>query len=304
MVHINVVDGKVISHKHNFLKSFVKELFLWIQIVKYDLAASTIPAVIFAIAVWHTYSRSLYELIFVLSKSLVYFFLYIFTFCLSNQLTGIEEDKLNKPDRPLVRGLVSRKGALVRWGIGMLLYTLIGYWFGVLGWTLLWQIASILHNFGGWSKHWFTKNVIMFFGTLAQLAAAWELIMPLNATGWRWVLTIALGVFFLVSLQDLRDVDGDKVNHRKTLPIVYGMKPVRIALAIGFAVQAIVVHVMLVLPAGQHLAYWMCSIILGISCFFIAYRILRYHTPKADHRTYMFYNYWYCLVLGCAFVLL
>ena len=118
------------------------------------------------------------------------------------------------------------------------------------------------------------------------------------------VLTIALGVFFLVSLQDLRDVAGDKVNHRKTLPIIYGMKPVRIALAIGFAIQAIVVHVMLVMPAGQHLAYLMCSIILGASCFFIAYRILRYHTPKADHRTYMLYNYWYCLVLGCAFVLL
>lgn len=302
MARAGAFGGK--ATPHTLLETIVDELYLWIQIVKYDLAASTIPAVIFTLAVWHTYSGSWQELPFVFLKSLLYFFLYIFTFCLSNQLDGIEEDRLNKPDRPLVRGLVTPNDALVRWRASMVLYTLVGVWFGVLKWTLLWQLVTILHNRWAWSKHWFTKNLSMFLGTLAQLAVAWELVLPLDGTGWRWVLTMALGVFFLVSLQDLRDVVGDKKNDRKTLPIVYGMNTVRIALAIGFMVQAVVVHVMLVTPAGLTLAHWLCSVILGLSSWFIAYRILRYRTPKADHRTYMLYNYWYCLVLACASILL
>lgn len=302
MAHTHVVDAGADFRK--FLRTLVNELYLWFQVVKYDLAASTIPANIFMLAIWYTHSGVWQELPLIFLRGLVYFFLYIFTFCLSNQLSGVEEDRLNKPDRPLIRGLVTYRGGRVRWAASMILYTLVGSWFGVLRWTLLWQASTILHNRFGWAKHWFTKNLIMFLGTFAQLAAAWELITPLNMAGWRWVLTMALGVFFLVGLQDLRDVAGDKKSDRRTLPIVYGMKPVRIALAIGFVAQAFVVHALLVVPAGLSILHWSCSVILGLGSFFIAYRILLYHTPNADHHTYMLYNYWYCLALAFAFILL
>ncbi len=302
MAQLPAFNISVVFHK--FLKIVTNEFYLHYQVVRYDLAASAIPANIFMLAVWHTYSGVWHELPLVILKGLLYFSLYIYTFCLSNQLSGVDEDRLNKPDRPLVRNLMTYRGARLRWATSMLFYLLIGSWFGVLRWTLLWQVVTILHNRFGGAKHWFTKNLAMFLGTLAQLAAAWELIVPLNVVGWRWVLTVALGVFFLVGLQDLRDVIGDETGHRKTLPIVYGMRPVRIALSIGFAVQPLVVHVMLVMPAGLNVLHGLCSIILGLSSLYIAYRILRYRTPKADHDTYMLYNYWYCLTLACAFVLL
>ncbi|MBN2003943.1 MAG: UbiA family prenyltransferase [Anaerolineae bacterium] len=288
----------------SLFKVLANELYLWFQIVKYDLAASTIPAVIFTLAVWYTYSGIWTELPLTFLKGLVYFSFYIFTFCLSNQLAGVDEDRLNKPDRPFVRQMITHRGGRIRLIVSMLLYTAIGAWFGILWWTLLWQVVTILHNRFGWAKHWFTKNLAMFLGTLAQLAAAWELTIPLNAEGWRWVLTIALGVFFLVGLQDLRDVAGDKKSDRLTLPIAYGMLPVRIALAIGFTAQVFVVHKLLVVPAGLSISNWLCDFVLGVSSLHIAYRILLHHTPKADHDTYMLYNYWYCLVLACAFVLL
>lgn len=301
-MHTHFLHG--ITTCRNCSKAIAYEVYLWYQVVKYDLAASTIPAMIFTLAVWHTYSGAWSELPVTLLKGLVYFSLYIFTFCLSNQLSGVEEDRINKPDRPLVRHLITYKGGRIRWAVSMLLYAAIGGWFGVLGWTFLWQIVTILHNRFGWAKHWFTKNLAMFLGTLAQLAAAWELTLPLNMVGWRWVFTISLGVFFLVGLQDLRDVAGDKKGDRKTLPIVYGMKPVRIALAVGFTVQVMVVHFLLIAPAGLSVLHWLCDVILGLGSLCIAYRILHYHTPNADHNTYMLYNYWYCLALACAFVLL
>lgn len=302
MINLRALDIGAAFRK--LLGMLANEFYLWFQVVKYDLAASTIPANIFMLAVWYTYSGVWRELPWILLKGLVYFSLYIFTFCLSNQLAGVDEDRLNKPDRPLVRKLMTYRGARVRWAISMFLYILLGSCMGVFWWTLLWQFVTILHNRFGGAKHWLTKNMAMFLGTLAQLAAAWELVVPLNSVGWRWVFTMALGVFFLVGLQDLRDVVGDKKSGRRTLPIVYGMMPVRIVLAIGFAVQPVIVHVLLVIPAGLSVSHWLCSIILGLCSFYIAYRILCYHTPEADHNTYMLYNYWYCLALACAFLLL
>ncbi len=68
------------------------------------------------------------------------------------------------------------QGTWVRWIVTMVLFNLVGWWFGVLEWVILWQICTLLHNFGGWSQHWFGKSLIMMLGTIAQLAQqAWQL---------------------------------------------------------------------------------------------------------------------------------
>lgn len=288
----------------NSITAASRELYVWFQVVKYDLFASTIPGVVFMLATWKAHSSSATKLLELLVWGVPYFFLYIFTFCLSNQLNGVDEDRLNKPDRPLVRGLLSRRGAQVRWVISMIVFALLGWWLGVLEWALLWEGVIILHNFLGWSKHWFTKNMAMFLGTVAQLAAAWQIVTVLTPTGWRWVLTLAVGVFLLVGLQDLRDIAGDKVVKRRTLPIVFGTKPVRIFLSIGFTLQAVVTHFALIQPAGSSPALLLCSAGLAILNLVIAARAVLYRSPEADHHTYMMYNYWYCFALASAFIVL
>lgn len=286
------------------IRVVLNELYVWFQVVKYDLFASTIPGVVFMLATWKAHSSSPTKLLELFVWGVPYFFLYIFTFCLSNQLNGVEEDRLNKPDRPLVRGLITRRGAQVRWVVAMLLFALLGWWVDVLVWALLWEGVIIFHNFLGWSKHWFTKNLAMFLGTVAQLAAAWQIVTPLTPTGWRWVLTLAVGVFLLVGLQDLRDVAGDKVVKRKTLPIVFGPKPVRLFLSAGFTLQAVVTHFALFRPAGNGPVFLLCSAGLAILNLVIAARAVLYRSPQADHQTYMMYNYWYCFALASAFVVL
>src|SRR6218665_4197528 len=82
---------------------------IW-NFIRYDLSTTLVPNLLFLLAAWQSVDGSLLQLASALSQGAVFFLLYVLTFCLSNQLNGIEEDRINKPDRPLVRGDVSVAG--------------------------------------------------------------------------------------------------------------------------------------------------------------------------------------------------
>src|SRR5262249_9751622 len=144
-----------------------------------------------------------------LGRCALYFWLYVYTFCLGNQLAGVAGDRIDKPDRPLPSGAVSPEGARRRWAGLTVAFLVVGGWFGVLPWTVLWVLAATMHNFGGWSRHWFTKNcVVMPLGTAAELASAWSFVGPLSSLAWRWVIVIPIIIGVTVSTQDFRDIEG------------------------------------------------------------------------------------------------
>jgi 4-hydroxybenzoate polyprenyltransferase len=51
------------------------------------------------------------------SKCTLLSFLVLYTFTISNQINGIEEDRIDKPDRPIVSGRVGFQGTYARYGI-------------------------------------------------------------------------------------------------------------------------------------------------------------------------------------------
>ena len=78
--------------------------------------------------------------------ALIYFFHYIYSFNLSNQYTGAEEDKINKPDRPILSGLVTVEGARFRWYVVTVLYHLAGLAIGNVWSSLLWILDYLAYN--------------------------------------------------------------------------------------------------------------------------------------------------------------
>jgi 4-hydroxybenzoate polyprenyltransferase len=280
------------------------ELYLSWRFVKGDLSATIVPTTLFTIAAWHSQAGSFQELVAALGWGLLYFWLYVFTFCLSNQLEGIDEDRLNKPSRPLVTGLVSPYGAFVRWAFLMPVFTLLGWWLGVVEWTVLWQAALVLHNFCGWAKHWFGKHLLMGVGIVAGLAPAWELVAPLTPSAWRWIVFLASIILPLIAAQDLRDIAGDRANGRKTFPIVFGEVPTRVMLSVSFALLPLAVHWMLLAPAISIWSMIVCNLVLTSLSLWIATRIMLCRSCQADHRSYTLFTYWYCCVMLSAIVIL
>ena len=299
-------SSTTVSHQRfpSWLTVIFKEAVLHWKFNRYDLSSTLIPGVLFTLAAWHNIQPDWSALPATLFWALLYFWLYCTTFCISNQLAGIQEDRQNKPDRPLPAGLVSPQGALTRWAVAMGLFTLLGWYLKVLEWTLLWQVTLVLHNFGRLSHHYWTKNWVMTIGTIAQLAAAWQMVRPITPMAWTWILVPALTFLTHVSLQDLRDVDGDRLIGRRTFPIVFGDLPSRVFLAIAFALLPLLTHGALFAPAGQHPGAILFDILLSILSLVIAARVFWLRHPAADHTSYMIYTYWYCFLLAAAIVVL
>ncbi|WP_433761602.1 UbiA family prenyltransferase [Nocardia sp. CA-135398] len=263
-----------------------------------DLTATVVPATTFAVAAWASTHTGVAALPLVLAECLVYFWLYIYTFNLSNQLTGIEEDRRNKPHRPLVVGLVSPQGA--RWRLMWVTATflVLGAVLGVLEWTVLWIVAWCFHDqFGGARTLW-GKNAAMVAGTIAQLAAAWQIVTPLTPAAWTWIAAIAIPLGVLVSLQDLRDIDGDVAVGRRTAAVVFGEVACRRFFAAAFSGYPIAMHFLVYRNAPLPAA--LVGIAAALLSFVIAYRVLRLRDRRADHTTYLLYTYWYCLTLASA----
>ncbi|HLP87819.1 MAG TPA: UbiA family prenyltransferase [Nostocaceae cyanobacterium] len=281
-----------------------REISIIWQLIKRDISSTIIPGILFTIAAWANYSSSWVELTLCLLRAGIYFFLYILTFNLSNQIVGIEEDKINKPDRPIASGLLSYKGAIIRYFSSMILFSLVGMLFGVVEWALLWQVSTLLHNEGGWSKHWLGKNLIMGVGIVAELAAAWQLVIPITSDSWRWIIVLAVVVALIVHLQDLRDVEGDRLTNRQTFPIAFGEKTARITLFIGFLLAPVAINLALIMPTEMTWYILLCDIALVLFSWLIATRVILYRSPQADHQTYMLLTYWYCLLCASATIII
>ena len=234
-----------------FYRNLVREAYVIWLFIRRDCSSTILPALLFLIAAWKSNQSSFGTLLLALGQGFVYFLLFILSFCIANQIVGIDEDRLNKPDRPLVTGIVSYHGALVRLVCSQIVFSLVGLCFNVLEWALLWQLFTFLYHFAHWDKNWFTKGLVIGIGAVAQLCAAWQLVTPITPIAWRWILMMGSFWTTLVAVQDFRDIEGDRLIGRKTLPMVIGETPSRVILSIGFIFLPLVIHFVLMIPAGN-----------------------------------------------------
>lgn len=292
------------SFQRPWLRTIGREIHLSWQFISGDVSSAIVPALLFLLAAWQQQRLGVAGLPLALGQCLLYFWLYLWCFCLANQLVGVEEDRLNKPHRPLVTGAVSYTGALRRFGVAMALYSVVGLWLGVIPWLILWQILVLGNNFGGWTKPWLGKHLVMVLGIVAQLAAAWSITGPLTAVAWSWIGVMAGSHFILIAVQDLRDIAGDRVAGRRTLPLVIGERTTRWLLVAGFGLQPLLFHSLLVQPANGGWPALLCSLLLALFSWTIALRIILRQSPAADHQTYLLYTYWYCATVAAAIVIL
>ncbi|KAJ7686495.1 UbiA prenyltransferase family-domain-containing protein [Mycena rosella] len=263
-----------------------------------DWSASLIPGMMYTTAALRslTPTPSTSQIASSLACSFCYFLLYIYSFDIANQINGVAEDRINKPDRPLSSGRVSLQGAYIRWYTTTAAHLLVSAALGVLPWGMLWVAITVYTSFCGGDKHWFTKNLVfMSVGSLCLLHASWALVTPLTAREWRWALTLS-GVFGVVAnVQDMRDVDGDRVAGRRTLPILLGDLNFRRVMVIVIAATPFFCWHLEFFKIS-HLIVGYCAVGLAISVLYMAFRVYRGLDKTYDHQTYMILTYIYC---GC-----
>jgi 4-hydroxybenzoate polyprenyltransferase len=274
------------------------------RFINHDCWTTIIPASLFVLAAAVHSSAAPTVLVIRAILGLLYFYLFIYGFTLTNQLAGMAEDRINKPFRPLVAGHCTRQSALRRAAVVLVAFPLLGWALGVAGWAVLWEAVFLLHNCAGLARNWLAKDLIMGVGVFSQLAAAWQMITPLTAPVLHWVITLAVAITLLIPLQDLRDVRGDLAVGRRTFPVWAGERAARAYLAVGFTMLPVAVHVLLLGPSRARWVAWPVDGLLAVLNLTVAVRVLLLRTPEKDHKTYRIFELWYSILLASAVVVL
>lgn len=276
-----------------------REARLTYAVICKDLSVSVVPALLLMISAFVAARRSTAEALMAMPAGALYFVFYLYCFCMSNQITGVAEDRFNKPDRPLVTGALDLPGAKRRWIVAMVLFPLVALAAGGLQtacWAVFWEGLIIVYNYYGLDRHWVGKNVIFISaGTAALLVPAWQIAAPRGAVPWGWLITISLSFGISLQLQDLRDVTGDRRVRRRTLPLTAGEPVARLVIAalIGLLLPWVMHAATAARTTGQ--GVWELSLV-GVNVI-VAARTLRGRSAREDHATYILHTYWFCCAL-------
>lgn len=197
-----------------------------------------------------------------------------------NDYYDIEIDRINKPDRPLAAGRISKRSALI--------YFIIMY---LTGWSLAWAInpvmliiAFIIGTLLIYYSYALKKTVLL--GNLTvSLATAFAFIFGGSAV-YHYKQTLfpaAFAFFFHLGreiLKDIQDREGDKKAGAVTFPIKYGTERALLLIAIVFILLVIITVIPYIF--GIYGIRYFTIVCLGVYPVwaFVIYRSYKDVTPK------------------------
>jgi len=261
---------------------FLRELDIFFAFSWMDWSFSIVPSLLFSIGAARSSVSSpailapRYTLLILWNTCFIYFF------NLSNQITGIVEDRVDKPHRPLPSGKVTLAGAKKRWIVVLLVWFLASIGASVVEQMFCWTVMTGFVCLTAAGNHWFGKNTVaLTAGTWALYTASWKIIAAETEQSTRYAWAIAFWAGVATHVQDLRDIAGDAANGRKTLPIVFGDRGSRWLMTF------------IAMPL-QILALWLgritqvAPVLIGAAHAIVAWRVMQVgRGSKYDHQTYM-----------------
>lgn len=170
-----------------------------------------------------------------------------FSFCNQVSASAIEEDRINKPWRPIPAGRIEATTVARLIVPGYLVAITYSYFTNTLAPALFLVFLGWCYNssFVSGSENWALRTLLNAFGFPAFLYGALQAALcqvgvrdasgPLSAwTAMKWWFVILSCVIFVtVHVLDIYDQEGDQARGRLTLPLVIGDRRARRSLALA-----------------------------------------------------------------------
>lgn len=261
----------------------IMTLFLF---TKSDFLTTLLPVTLFALAnAPRPYKTRILEII-------LWIWIHILKFDISNQIQDPEEDKRNKPDRPLPAGRITAQNAAdLRWLlVPICLMFSAMYGRQTLASSVCFEALSICYNEFGGHKAGLSKNILTAAGYTCLEAGATIVAgsSPCLDSISACAVCFSCAVFATtLHAQDFKDEEGDRFIGRRTLVTLFPTFA-RISMMIGVPLWSFCLS-----------RLWNVDLICSVT--FIAYgtvvggRFMIYRTASADKQSCKLYSLWFAL---------
>ncbi|KAI5120555.1 hypothetical protein M0805_000283 [Coniferiporia weirii] len=271
---------------HIIQQLFSKVLYyLWtiFLFTKSDIKTTVIPITLLAVASAPLAGLSR------LPHVIFWIWLHVLQFDVSNQTLNPEEDEHNEKDRPLPAKRITLRDALIlRWVLVPMCWALSTYYSveTVYASIALCILTYAYDEMGFAAGHWLGRNVVNALGFLSFEIGACLIAGTnshrLDSIGATSILCSA-GIFAsTIQAQDFKDIVGDRLVGRKTLPIVAPTVS-RPTLLLGLLAWSVGLSSIWCLSTVVALAFNMLALLVGI-------RFVVFDINRADQRSFYLYN--------------
>ncbi|KAJ7136504.1 UbiA prenyltransferase family [Mycena crocata] len=214
--------------------------------------------------------------------------LHLLTFEIKNQIIGLEEDRLSKPDRPIAAGRLSIPTAQKLYLLSGALSFACSVFHGVKLCSAVYLVAIFCYNEGGLSRHWFLKSLL---GAIGYVCYCWgTTIIFDHGNRLSAVSIVAIAMSGLIHTttghaQDFRDRPGDAAIGRKTLPLLLPPRLARWSLAVLITTWTVALIRLWAPPPPV-------SLVFALLCLTSAVKFIRHDSVEKDRISYWWYNMW------------
>jgi 4-hydroxybenzoate polyprenyltransferase len=155
-----------------------------------------------------------------------------------NDIFDEKIDKISNPDRPLVSGIVKKREYTDYSLVFLFLSLIIALLFSPVIFLLI-----VFYHLLTWIYSAYPFRLKKFFGVANLISATASLLFLgigflvfsggdlFSGIYWEVIGLLGLAYFFVLSIKDLRDVEGDRREKIYTLPVLVGLRNARLVLA-------------------------------------------------------------------------
>lgn len=230
-------------------------------------------------------------------------FLWEYMFDIANTTSSVEEDKLNKPHRPIPSGLITIKQARVRWLLSWCLAPSIALLFGK--WPAFYMTLEQIWVFGFYVwpayRHWLTKSIMVTGSTFIILRLLNSVVLDIEQWAMNAVpdMIVCAWTMATIHLQDFRDIEGDYTTHAVTIPIILSpegqMKLRKMTAYVLLSADAI--SILWIWMRAQHASAFITGLLFHISSSILVFYTLQ---SCSRHQDRIMYRWWmatgFCMI--------
>ncbi|KAJ7686082.1 UbiA prenyltransferase family [Mycena rosella] len=213
---------------------------------------------------------------------------HLLTFEIKNQMIGLEEDRLSKPNRPIVSGRISLESAQILYLCVGALSFLYSVYHRVVLCSAIYMVAIYCYNERGMAGNWFLKSFLGSFGYMCYCWGTTIIFDHGNDLSRTSIIAVAISGLVHTTTghaQDFRDRFGDAAIGRKTLAILLPPRFARWSLMALVAAWTIGLIYLWNPPIPATLGFSILGCVSTVS-------FILDHSVEADRKSYWWYNMW------------